>query len=181
MSSDIAPTPHDALFKSVLSNPDHAAVLLRAVLPPAIVRHVDWSSLTLTPGSFVDEKLAQRHTDLLFRVNVAGIDALVPVLFEHLSSDRARVPLIILGYELRWYEAQESGTGRMPPLIPVVLTHGRARIETRFQDLLQLPDALRDPLSPSFRTSPSSTWISRECRTRASPTRPPPSSYAPRC
>ena len=36
----------------------------------------------------------------------------------------------------------------MPPLIPVVLTHGRTRIDTRFQDLLQLPDALRDALTP---------------------------------
>jgi predicted transposase YdaD len=58
---------HDALFKWTFSQPEHAAGELRAVLPRALVDRIDFSSLELCPGSFVDEAFQDRHTDLLFR------------------------------------------------------------------------------------------------------------------
>jgi len=48
-------SPHDALFKYVFSQPEHAASELRAVLPAELSRRIDWSSLELQPTSFVDE------------------------------------------------------------------------------------------------------------------------------
>jgi hypothetical protein len=58
-------TPHDALFKATFSNEVDAAAALQGILNPAIVKLVDWQSLTLCPGSFVDDSLAQAHSDLL--------------------------------------------------------------------------------------------------------------------
>jgi predicted transposase/invertase (TIGR01784 family) len=58
--------PHDALFKSVFGEPEHARGVLRSVVPSALGEVLDWSTLTLRPGSFVDEALRPRHTDLLF-------------------------------------------------------------------------------------------------------------------
>jgi hypothetical protein len=37
-------TPHDALFKHTFSQPQHAIELLRSVLPPAVVRHIDFDT-----------------------------------------------------------------------------------------------------------------------------------------
>ena len=65
-------TPHDGLFKDVFKYPENAAGLLRSNLPEQIAREVDFESLTLVPGSFVDEKLVESHTDLLFSAMVAG-------------------------------------------------------------------------------------------------------------
>ena len=59
-------TPHDALFKGVLGQPEHARGTLRAVVPAVLGEALDWSTLTLCPGSFVDVALAQQHTDLLY-------------------------------------------------------------------------------------------------------------------
>lgn len=50
--------PHDALFKRTFSQVEHAAGLLRAVLPAEVVPRIDWATLEQVPGSFVDARLA---------------------------------------------------------------------------------------------------------------------------
>jgi Putative transposase, YhgA-like len=52
--------PRDALFKHTFSQPQHAIELLRSVLPPAVVRHIDFDTLQVEPTSFIDEKLRAR-------------------------------------------------------------------------------------------------------------------------
>ena len=81
------PTPHDALFKAVLGQPEHARGMLRAVVPPVLAEAVDWQTLTLRPGSFVDAALTHQHTDLLYSAiwRERG-EALVYLLFEHQSA-----------------------------------------------------------------------------------------------
>jgi predicted transposase YdaD len=61
------PTPHDALVRAVFSDPEHAAGELRHLLDPAFAARVVWSTLRLVSGSYVDENLRGRHTDLLGR------------------------------------------------------------------------------------------------------------------
>jgi predicted transposase YdaD len=63
---DVPRTVHDALIKSMFSEPVLAAQELRAVLPPALVACVDWSVLTPMPTSFVDAAFRQRVSDLVF-------------------------------------------------------------------------------------------------------------------
>ncbi|WCQ96715.1 hypothetical protein NQZ70_09502 [Sorangium sp. Soce836] len=43
----MAPTPHDALFKSTFSQPEHAAGALREALSAALAARIDFGSLTL--------------------------------------------------------------------------------------------------------------------------------------
>ena len=79
-------TPHDAVFKAVFEQPEHAAAELQHVLSADLVAAIDWSSLALEPGSFVDEELADQHSDLLFSASAkgSGESVLVYLLFEHL-------------------------------------------------------------------------------------------------
>src|SRR5512140_41407 len=60
------PNPHDALVKVVFGKPEHAQGMLRAVVPAVMAEKLDWSTLTLRPGSFVDLALKEQHTDLLY-------------------------------------------------------------------------------------------------------------------
>lgn len=83
MVSSAAPatkTPHDALFKSVFQQPESAAAELRHVLPAEHVAAIDWSTLKLEPGSYVDEALADQQSDLAFSANAqaSGERVLVP-------------------------------------------------------------------------------------------------------
>ena len=43
--------PHDALFKAVLGDPEHARGALRAVVPAALAEALDWPKLVRQPGS----------------------------------------------------------------------------------------------------------------------------------
>ncbi|HSO00057.1 MAG TPA: Rpn family recombination-promoting nuclease/putative transposase, partial [Candidatus Nanopelagicales bacterium] len=42
-----SPQPHDTLFKWTFSQRDHAAGLLRAALPPALVPEIDFRTLRI--------------------------------------------------------------------------------------------------------------------------------------
>lgn len=81
-----AKSPHDALFKKVFSNVSHSAEALRTALPLEVANHVDWHSMALEPGSFVDEHLVSSHSDLLFNATINQAPGLVYCLFEHQSS-----------------------------------------------------------------------------------------------
>ena len=63
--------PHDKLFKAGFSDPETTARFLRSQLPPALTAAIDWSSLRLEPGSFIDSHLIQCGMNLcstLYRV-----------------------------------------------------------------------------------------------------------------
>jgi hypothetical protein len=64
------PTPHDALFRHTFGDPQHAGPLLRALLHPAIVAAIDWSTLRRVPDVAIDEAQREQRADLLFAVRM---------------------------------------------------------------------------------------------------------------
>jgi predicted transposase/invertase (TIGR01784 family) len=144
-------TPHDALFKAVFSSPEHARAVLRAALPPRLARRLDWSSLTLLDGSFVDEALKERHSDLLFRVKLDGKDVFLYLLFEHQSTVDGLMAFRLLRYMVRIWErvlAERPGEP-LPLVVPIVLSHaeGGWTAATRFEALFSLPPRASDLLA----------------------------------
>jgi predicted transposase/invertase (TIGR01784 family) len=144
--------PHDALFKYVFSQPEHAAAELQAVLPAALVTRVDWKTLTLLPSSFVDEQLSGREADLLFSVKCDGREARVFILFEHQSTSDPLMAFRLLRYLVKiWdaYLAEHPKARRLPAIIPVVLHHGRQgwRAPRNFSALLDVEGEMRRQLS----------------------------------
>ena len=118
---------HDAFFKTIFSQPEHAAGALRQVLRPALAARIDFASLTLRPGSFVDEGLSQQHADLLFSALLAGRPAFLYLLFEHKSAPEALTAFQLLRYMIRIWEdflKSHPGARRLPVILPVVLHHG---------------------------------------------------------
>ena len=89
---------HDKVFKGVFSKPEHAADLLRTSLPQALLEHLDMASLRLSPGSFVDDTMRERFTDLLYRVTLAGREAFVYLLLEHKSTADALTAFFMARY-----------------------------------------------------------------------------------
>ena len=119
-------SPHDALFKYVFSQPEHAGSELRAVLPAELSARLDWGSLELQPASFVDERLSGREADLLFTVRCNGQAACLYVLFEHQSTNDPLMAFRLLRYLVRIWEAalvEEPDRQRLPAIIPVVVHH----------------------------------------------------------
>jgi predicted transposase YdaD len=51
--------PHDKLVKSTFSDPDNARAFLQANLPRKLARRIDWSTLSLASGSFIDPEFSR--------------------------------------------------------------------------------------------------------------------------
>ncbi|MBI4880857.1 MAG: Rpn family recombination-promoting nuclease/putative transposase [Planctomycetes bacterium] len=119
--------PHDKLVKAVFSEAPQARALLRNLLPQDLADAIDFATLKLVPGSFVDEKLTERFTDLLFSVRMGRDVALLYVLFEHQSTPDPVMPWRLLSAEARiwerWFRANPNAR-TLPPILPVVLYHG---------------------------------------------------------
>jgi predicted transposase/invertase (TIGR01784 family) len=143
--------PHDALFKAVFGQPEHARGMLRAMVPSALAQALDWQALTLRPGSFVDAALAHQHTDLLYSARWReGGDALVYFLFEHQSAPPTDglMAYRLLRYQDRIWERWRGDHPRakkLPMIVPIVMYHGTTPwTEPRsFGALLDVPEGLR--------------------------------------
>jgi hypothetical protein len=122
---------------------EHAAGELRRMLPPAMVERVDWSTLAHCPGSFVDEALKERHTDLLFSVTLSGHSAFLYVVCEHQSSVEELMAFRLLRYMVRiWddYLTRYPQAKRLPVIVPLVVHHSEKgwTAATAFEQLLDL-------------------------------------------
>lgn len=150
---------HDTLFKRAFSVPEHASGELRSVLPESITAALDLSRLELVAGSFVDAEMAERHTDLLFRAPIAGSTKFgyIYFLLEHQSEPDAFMPLRVLEYMVRVWDAirrSEPERTRLPPVVTIVV-HNGARSWEAPRSMHELVELLEEhpelaPFVPSF-------------------------------
>lgn len=149
--------PHDALFKAVCGNPEHAQGMLQTLAPAALTEAIEWAKLTRRPGSFVDPHLREQHTDLLFSARwLGGGEALLYFLFEHQSApDGPLIAFRLLRYQVRIWEdwrARNPDAKTLPVIVPLVLYHGAAAwpAPRAFEDLFEVPAHLRPALEPQL-------------------------------
>lgn len=155
MTSSSPANIHDAFFKALMSEPATAGRFLRERLPPPVAALLADTPPELLPGSFIDEDLAQHHSDLLFRCALRdGQTALAYVLIEHKSAPDPWVGLQLLRYMTRiWDDHLRQGKARpLPPILPLVVYHGVRpwSVPAEFQALFgAVPDVLHRYL-PQF-------------------------------
>ena len=124
------------------------------MLPPELVAVMDFSTMQVEPGSFVDEALRARYTDLLYSLEIAGCEARIYVLFEHQSSGERWMALRLLRYMMAiWDSCIAGGATVLPVIIPVVLHHGDGgwTAATRFEDLFEILPPGAAEFTPHFR------------------------------
>lgn len=145
--------PHDMLFKVLFANTRRAAEVLRVLLPPDVVREIDWSTLVHESEGFIDEQMRGLQADLLFSAEMAGRLVKIYVLFEHQSSYERQMARRLLRYMDRMWDgvAKDEGS-RMAAILPVVLYHGDDPWPgtTDFHALFDMPPGCA-PFVPQFR------------------------------
>ena len=92
--------PHDMLFKTVFSDPSETASFLQEHLPAALSAQLDWSTLHLEEGSYVDEELRHSESDLLFSIVHRELqkELLLYLLFDHQSTPDKWMAFRLLKY-----------------------------------------------------------------------------------
>src|SRR6266705_253554 len=98
--------PHDLMVRAVLSDLTEAASFLQTHLPEAVSQAVNWSTLKLLEGSFVDEDLRESEADLLYEVEHVSCETSlwVYVLLEHQSTPDRWMRLRLLKYCCRIWD-----------------------------------------------------------------------------
>ena len=149
---------HNNLFIGALGDPRHAAGVLRSMLRPEVAAQIRWDTLRRVDTTLVDARLARRHGDLIFQAMLGDQPILIYVLLEHQSDPDDLIPLRLLGYMVRLWERHVASEGLgqgLPPILPLVLHHGRRgwRCPESFEALLpesvrELPELMR--LLPTF-------------------------------
>ncbi|MCU0867896.1 MAG: Rpn family recombination-promoting nuclease/putative transposase [Planctomycetes bacterium] len=150
-------SPHDELFRYAFQQVEHAAGLFRSLLPPAVVAAIDWSTLRLQAGSYVDKRLRREQSDLLYSTRIGPRPALLYLLTEHKSRSARWAVWQMAQYVHAIWRAQRQRR-QLPLVLPILLHHGRRpwTAPRSLHDLLggkELDPELRGPLlelQPSF-------------------------------
>ena len=121
--------PHDHLFRSVFGEEAEAAGLFRAHLPEAVSRELLWSSLQWQSVSFIDERLRDSESDLLYAIERkgGGAPAWLYVLLEHQSTPDVWLRLRLLKYSIRIWERdrrRHPNEEQLRPIVPLVFYQG---------------------------------------------------------
>ncbi len=141
------PTPHDTFFKRIFSQREHARSFFEHHLSAPIAAAIDWNTLSLAPGSFVDQALRERHSDLLFSASLRGHTIFFYILFEHQSTVDPFMPLRLLISMTRiWerYHIDQPNEKRIPFIYPLVLHHSETgwTATTSFEDMFELDEEI---------------------------------------
>ena len=121
------PTPHDAVFRQLLSQPDVARDLMEIHLPPQLLALCDLSTLRLASGSFVEDDLRPYFSDVLYSMKTrSGDDGYVQVLIEHQSTPDKQMAFRLLRYAVAAMKRHlDAGHQKLPLVIPVLFYAGQ--------------------------------------------------------
>lgn len=124
---------HDAVFKKFLSNRKVTKEFLQLHLPPAIRDRCDFSTLTIRPGSFVEENLRQCFSDILYSMKMTmengdTNECLIYFIIEHQSNPQKFMALRKLRYVVNvLQQCIEQGCKKLPVVVPILFYHGKVR------------------------------------------------------
>jgi predicted transposase YdaD len=144
------------MVRAVLSDLVEARSFLQRYLPEALSRTLNWSTLRLLEGSFVDEDLRRSETDFLYEVErVEGEASLwLYILLEHQSTSDRWMRFRLLKYCCRIWDmnlAARPTPSELRPIVPLVFYQGERSwsYSTEFADLFA--ESVRDwPWTPRF-------------------------------
>ena len=154
--------PHDKLTKSSFEDKETAVAFFRQYLPPTIVHLISWPSLTLVPGSYIDDRLRGSESDRLYRVvlqsstsSAPATEAFLYLLFEHQRREDCWIAFRLLTYQVRIWEQFRSAhplAQTLPPILPIVLAQNNQTwsLSPRFHSLVDLPTEKDDDGQPAL-------------------------------
>ncbi len=148
--------PHDMMVRAVLSDLAEATGFLQRHLPQEVSQALNWSTLTLLEGSFVDEDLRASEADFLYAIERISDEESVwiYVLLEHQSTPDRWMRFRLLQYCCRIWERsvrEHPEQRELRAIVPLVFSQGERSwsYSSEFADLFAEP--VRDwPGVPRF-------------------------------
>lgn len=120
---------HDQFIRAILSDKNIATDYFQHFLPPAISSHLDFSTLTHLPDSYLSDDLQKSMSDIVYtcsRNDSAG-QLKISLLIEHKSYPDKYTPIQIGSYIFSALQKQIANKEPLSMVVPVLLYHGRGK------------------------------------------------------
>ncbi|SRJ95242.1 putative transposase [Shigella sonnei] len=119
MSKKQSSTPHDALFKLFLRQPDTARDFLAFHLPAPIHALCDMKTLKLESSSFIDDDLRESYSDVLWSVKTEQGPGYIYCLIEHQSTSNKLIAFRMMRYAIAAMQNHlDAGYKTLPMVMP---------------------------------------------------------------
>ncbi|WP_131865065.1 Rpn family recombination-promoting nuclease/putative transposase [Biostraticola tofi] len=116
---------HDALFKKFLGDIDIARDFFQIHLPANLKQKCDFSTLSLMPGSFIEDNLRHQCSDMLYMLQTTAGNGYIYCLLEHQSRPEKQMAFRLMRYSIAaMHQHLGQGHSLLPVVIPLLFYHG---------------------------------------------------------
>ncbi|MBN9344554.1 MAG: hypothetical protein BGO76_03440 [Caedibacter sp. 38-128] len=138
-------SPHDRYIRSVFTNPKVVREFFEANLPDKVKAAIDLNNIEPQKESFINDKLKQQISDILFATKFNNEDGYLYVLLEHASTPDRMLPLRLVKYMSAIVDQhlKKSENNKLPIIYPMVLYSGQKPFPYS-TDLFELYGANKD-------------------------------------
>lgn len=146
--------PHDRFFRAAFSQLPVVKDFLRNFVPQELIQNLKLDSLTQVEASYLDKRLKEHLSDVVYDCQYGEEQVTITLLFEHKSYLTNLPWLQLLRYLLNAYDSQRRNHPKaksLNPVIPIVVYHGEKGWEVKpiHQDFIGIDHRLR-PFIPEF-------------------------------
>ncbi|EBX5253480.1 Rpn family recombination-promoting nuclease/putative transposase [Salmonella enterica subsp. enterica serovar Typhimurium] len=121
----LSTTPHDAVFRQMLMQKEVARDFLAIHMPEDFLAICDLDSLKLESGSFVEDNLRSRYSDILYSLHTQHGPGYVYALIEHQSKSDRLMAFRLMRYAIAAMQRHlDAGHDTLPLVVPILFYHG---------------------------------------------------------
>lgn len=126
MAKSTTPTPHDAVFKKIMSHPEMARDFLDIHLPVALREICDMQTLKLESTSFIEQDLRAYYSDVLWSLKTREGQGYIYCVIEHQSTAVQHMAFRLMRYATAAMQHHlDAGHKTLPLVIPMLFYHGQ--------------------------------------------------------
>ncbi len=114
---------HDVIFKYMMEKPKVITAYLQAEMPNALVKNIQWDSLTYEPTNLGSPMVNEKRADILLSLELKSSEKMyVYFMFEHQSTDVHSMTWRFYEYLYLWYSnyIKTIHNGKFPDKLPFV-------------------------------------------------------------
>jgi hypothetical protein len=99
--------PHDVFAKTLLLDVEMAKAACKDMIPKELIDLFDWAKFSIEGTELLGDDAATQHCDLLYKIPIKNNEreCFVFIVYEHQSSVDAMIPVRVLSYIVRIYQA----------------------------------------------------------------------------
>ena len=126
MAKSTTPTPHDAVFKKIMSYPEMARDYLDIHLPTALREICDLQTLKLESTSFIEQDLRAYDSDVVWSLKTREGQGYIYCVIEHQSTAVQHMAFRLMRYATAAMQYHlDAGNKTLPLVIPMLFYHGQ--------------------------------------------------------